>query len=130
MKKKDYAALCKRRAARSPLPRNSVAAFLVGGAICLAGEALRRLYLLGVAEEKTAALLSTVTLVAVSAILTGVGVYDTLARVAGAGTLVPVTGFANAAQVYWPWVPVAGTVTPVFSTSLPVSASTMEDSSR
>jgi stage V sporulation protein AC len=49
-----------------------------------------------VAEEKTAALLSTVTLVAVSAILTGVGVYDTLARVAGAGTLVPVTGFANA----------------------------------
>lgn len=96
MKKKDYAALCKRRAARSPLPRNSVAAFLVGGAICLAGEALRRLYLLGVAEEKTAALLSTVTLVAVSAILTGVGVYDTLARVAGAGTLVPVTGFANA----------------------------------
>lgn len=96
MNVKQYGELVKRRAARSPVLKNTVAAYLTGGAICLFGEALRRAYLMLGAEEKSAPLLVTVTLIALAVLATGLGVFDTVARVAGAGTLVPVTGFANA----------------------------------
>ena len=96
MDTKEYGRLVKRRSARSPILKNTISAFLVGGAICLLGEAIGKTAELMGAEEKSAALITTVALVLTSAILTGVGVYDSIARVAGAGTLVPVTGFANA----------------------------------
>ena len=71
-------------------------AFLVGGAICTAAEGLSALYRsLGAARE-TAGLLVSLTLIVLTALLTGIGVFDRLARFAGAGTLVPITGFANA----------------------------------
>lgn len=96
MNKTQYGALVSRRAARSPVLSNFLAAYLVGGGICLFGEALRVLYgMLGLATEE-AGLLVTVSLIFLSVVLTAVGVYDRIARVAGAGTLVPVTGFANA----------------------------------
>lgn len=96
MNKTQYGQLVSRRAARSPVMSNFFAAYLVGGGICLFGEALRQLYgLLGLAAEE-AGLLVTVSLIFLSVALTSVGVYDRIARVAGAGTLVPVTGFANA----------------------------------
>ncbi|MBO7293551.1 MAG: SpoVA/SpoVAEb family sporulation membrane protein [Clostridia bacterium] len=96
MKKTQYGQLVGRRAARSPVIMNTLAAYLVGGGICLFGEALRQLYgMLGLASAE-AGLLVTVSLVFLSVALTAVGVYDRIARVAGAGTLVPVTGFANA----------------------------------
>lgn len=96
MNTKEYGRLVAERAHRSPIIKNTLSAFLVGGAICLLGEAIRDTALLLGASEEVAPQVTTVVLVLLSALLTGIGVYDTVARVAGAGTLVPVTGFANA----------------------------------
>ena len=75
---------------------NGVKAFLIGGAICAFGQALGDLYRALGAQEDSAKLLVTLTLIVLTAVLTAVGVFDTLAKHAGAGTFVPVTGFANA----------------------------------
>ena len=96
MNKKEYKKFTERRAGRSPILANTVAAFLSGGSICLFGEGLRQLYLLLGCAEKDAYLLVTVSMIFLAVAATGLGVFDTVARVAGAGTLVPVTGFANA----------------------------------
>ena len=94
--KEKYAAYANKRAGRSPVLKNLLFAFLIGGGICLLGEALFSLYVyLGLAE-KTAGVTVTVSLIFLSALFTILGVFDRLARVAGAGTLLPVTGFANA----------------------------------
>ncbi len=83
-------------AKRSPLGKNCVRAFLVGGLICAAAQGLTALYeSLGIRGEDTAPVVS-VTLIFLTALLTGLGVFDRIAKVAGAGTLVPITGFANA----------------------------------
>ena len=90
---KKYAAA---RARKSPLAKNCVRAFLVGGGICTLAEGLHRLYeCLGASPELSAAFVS-VTLIFLSALLTGLGIFDKIAKFAGAGTLVPITGFANA----------------------------------
>ncbi len=94
--KQAYSKYVGRRAARSPVLRNAAAAFWVGGFICVLGELLRTLYLFWGLSPKMAGTLVTVSLIFLSALLTGLGVFDTVARYAGAGTLVPVTGFANA----------------------------------
>lgn len=70
-------------------------AFLFGGFICLFGEILATIYKYFGATEKNAYTLVTVTLIFIASLLTGLGVFDNIARLAGAGTLVPVTGFAN-----------------------------------
>ena len=94
--KQAYGKYVKRRAARSPVLRNCAAAFWVGGSICVVGQLLLTLYRhLGVSAEVAATLVS-ITLVFCAALLTGIGVFDRIARYAGAGTLVPITGFANA----------------------------------
>lgn len=97
MQKKTYRKYVAARAPRSPLFRDCLMAFLVGGLICVLAEGLRSLYLLipGYTEE-TAGTLTSVTLVFVAVLLTALGVFDNIAKVAGAGTLVPITGFANA----------------------------------
>ncbi len=96
MTKQEYAAHVADKAPKSNSSKNLVCAFVVGGLICAAGQGLtdlfRALYL--TADQVKAAV--PVTLVFMSAFLTAVGVYDNLARHAGAGTLVPITGFANA----------------------------------
>lgn len=79
----------------STLIKDSTFAFLFGGAICLIGELLAALYLYLGMSEKDAYTLVSVTLIFISALMTGLGVFDNVARHAGAGTLVPVTGFAN-----------------------------------
>ena len=91
-----YKQYAEQRAKRSPCLKNSVFAFLIGGLICCIGQALKSLYLFWGLSEKHAALCVTVTLVFAAGLLTGIGVFDKIARVAGAGTLVPITGFANA----------------------------------
>lgn len=71
-------------------------AFIVGGAICCIGQGLGDLYkMLGASEENVKTLIP-VTLVFIAVMLTGIGVFDRIAKHAGAGTLVPITGFANA----------------------------------
>ena len=96
MEKQEYAKLVKRRAARSPALKNCLAAFAVGGGICAFGQCLIALYQVFGLDTKTAGSLASVSLIFLSALLTGSGVFDRIARFAGAGTLVPVTGFANA----------------------------------
>ncbi|MCR5663688.1 MAG: SpoVA/SpoVAEb family sporulation membrane protein [Oscillospiraceae bacterium] len=70
-------------------------AFLVGGAICCLGEAVRRFALSRGLDADTASAAASLALVFLGALTTGLGIYDRLAKKAGAGTLVPITGFAN-----------------------------------
>ena len=91
-----YNAYVKGKAKPSPMGKNLVWAFLVGGGICLVGQALLDGYAslgLDLTQAKTAV---SITLIFVTALLTGIGVFDRFAKHAGAGTLVPITGFANA----------------------------------
>lgn len=89
---KDYA---EKNAPRSPSAKNMLCAFLIGGAICTVGQLILSLYTLCGLDEQDAATACSITLVFIGALLTGLGVYDDIARHAGAGTLVPITGFAN-----------------------------------
>jgi len=92
MTPEEYQALVKRMAPRSPILRDTALAFLVGGAICVVGQLLSHWYgTLGL-NDSDAGTATSVTLVFLSAL----GLYHKLARWAGAGTLVPITGFANA----------------------------------
>ena len=94
--RRRYLARVKERESRSPLLRNCFFAFVFGGGICALGQLLLSLYLYAGLSERDAGTLVTVSLIFFAAVLTGIGVFDSIARVAGAGTLVPVTGFANA----------------------------------
>ncbi len=97
LNKETYKKYADARAPKSPILKNCLRAFLVGGLICMMGQGLIFVYtkLCGL-EKADAGLLSSVTLVLLAAILTGLGVFDRIAKFAGAGTLVPITGFANA----------------------------------
>ena len=96
MNKKDYDQYVKEMSPNSPLWKNLLCAFLIGGAICTVGEALRKGFeAVGLNEEKTASALC-ITMIFLGALLTALSLYDNLAKHAGAGTLVPITGFSNA----------------------------------
>ncbi len=95
-KDKDYDLMTKKASPPSPKLRNMLFAFLVGGAICTLGEAFGMLYTKIGIKEEIVKMLIPVTLIVLTAILTGIGVFDKIAKYAGAGTLVPITGFANA----------------------------------
>ncbi len=85
-----------KKAPRSPIVKNCIKAFLVGGAICTLGEFFSEVYQgFGMGKEEAGSLVS-VTLIFLSMLFTGLGLYPKLAKHAGAGTLVPITGFANA----------------------------------
>lgn len=91
----DYQAMADRLAPKSNSLKNCAKAFVIGGLICVLGQAIQSgIQALG-AEEKDAGTLASVSLVFLSALLTGLAVYDDLAKHGGAGTLVPITGFAN-----------------------------------
>lgn len=93
---KEYGELAKKRSPASKMYKTLPCAFLVGGLICTIGEALLNLYgYLGLDKDNAGALTS-ITLVFLSVLLTGLKLYDRIAQHAGAGTLVPITGFANA----------------------------------
>lgn len=94
--RRRYLERVKEREAKSPLVKNCLFAFLFGGGICTLGQLLLSLYLFTGLSERDAGTLVAVSLIFLSAVLTGIGVFDSIARIAGAGTLVPVTGFANA----------------------------------
>ncbi|MCQ2438614.1 MAG: SpoVA/SpoVAEb family sporulation membrane protein [Oscillospiraceae bacterium] len=92
----EYGELVDRRRGRSPLGKDLFWAFFIGGAICALGQLLLELYeRAGVSPDNAPGLVS-ITLVALGALLTGLGIYDDIARRGGAGTLVPITGFSNA----------------------------------
>ena len=92
----DYGKLVNERSKPSPMGKNILWAFLVGGAICAAGQGLMNLYQSYGLDEEQAGTAVSVTLIFLAALFTGLGLFDKLAKRAGAGTLVPITGFANA----------------------------------
>lgn len=93
---KEYDNIVKKISPKSKCFVNSLKAFLIGGTICTIGQVLINLYqFLGLNEDDSKTLTS-VTLIFLGILLTAIGVYDKIAKHAGAGTLVPITGFANA----------------------------------
>ena len=96
MTEQEYGKLIKDLSPKSPLIRDCFHAFWIGGLICTLGQVLLTIYSNLGLDEKTAGTFSSMSLVALSALLTGLSFYDDIAKVAGAGTLVPITGFANA----------------------------------
>ena len=96
MSKQEYQKFVQARAKSSPLVKDCVLAFVIGGGICAVGQAIMDGFM-GLGLEKTdAGTATTISLVFLSALLTGLNLYNKLGRYGGAGTLVPVTGFANA----------------------------------
>lgn len=96
MTQRQYQKMVDQMAPKSPIWKNCLKAFLIGGIICTLGQALLNLYGYWGLDEETSATAASMTLVALSALLTGLSLYDNIAKYAGAGTLVPITGFANA----------------------------------
>ena len=96
MTEKHYGALVARMAPKSPMWRDCLNAFWIGGLICVVGQIFTNCYGAWGLEKQDAGTAASMTLVALSALLTGLSVYDDIAKHAGAGTLVPITGFANA----------------------------------
>lgn len=93
--KKYYKKYATARATKTDSKKNCTKAFFIGGAICLVAQGLNELYRIWF-PNKMASTLVSVTLIFVTALLTGIGIFDSIAKHAGAGTLVPITGFANA----------------------------------
>ena len=94
--KQTYTKFADAHAPRSPIGKNCLWAFWVGGTICTVGQGLRDVFQnLCSFSEETAGTLASVSLIFVAVVLTAFGVFDNIAKHAGAGTLVPITGFAN-----------------------------------
>lgn len=93
---KEYNKIVTKISPKSKLFVNCIKAFLIGGAICTIGQGFTDLYAMLGAAEKDSKTLCSVTLIFIGILLTAIGVYDKIAKHGGAGTLVPITGFANA----------------------------------
>ena len=94
--RREYDKMVKKASQPSPVFKNSINAFLIGGFICVFAEMLKLIFeAISFSTDETKASV-TITLITITAILTGVGIFDKIAKVAGAGTIVPITGFANA----------------------------------
>ena len=96
MTPQEYEKLNQKESPNSKSGKNITMAFLIGGVICLLGEFLLNSYAMLGFDETQAGAMTSITLVFLSALLTGLKLYDKIAKVGGAGTLVPITGFANA----------------------------------
>ncbi len=94
--KKEYDKIVKTKSPDSKCFVNSIKAFFIGGTICTIGQGLVNLYIWLGFSEKDSKTMCSVTLIFLGILLTAIGVYDKIAKHAGAGTLVPITGFANA----------------------------------
>ncbi|MCD7792949.1 MAG: SpoVA/SpoVAEb family sporulation membrane protein [Oscillospiraceae bacterium] len=96
MTNEEYGKFISSNAPKSPLGRDMLLAFVIGGLICCVGQAIFSLWSLAGLDEEAAAGAESISMVFLGALLTGLGVYDNIAKYGGAGTLVPITGFANA----------------------------------
>lgn len=95
MTNQEYRDFAEKHAPRSPQKQNLLHSFLMGGVICLMGQLIINLYTSFGLDKDSAGLAGSISLIFIGALLTGLGVYDDIARIGGAGTLVPITGFAN-----------------------------------
>ena len=96
MSNQEYDQLIRAKAKPSPIWKNCLWAFCVGGLICTLGQLLLNVYRGRGLDQDAAGTATSVTLIFLAALLTGLGIFDKIAKRAGAGTLVPITGFANA----------------------------------
>ncbi len=94
--KKEYSKIVEKHSGKSPIFKDTVRAFFCGGAICALGQGFRNLYFSFNLSEECVACLVSVTLIFIASLLTAVGIFDKIGKFAGAGTLVPITGFSNA----------------------------------
>ena len=95
MTEREYGRLVKEMSPKSPMWKDCLGAFLIGGAICTLGQVFINWYTKLGLDKEMAGTAASMSLVALSALLTGLSLYDNIAKHAGAGTLVPITGFAN-----------------------------------
>ena len=95
MTDKQYDALVREMSPKSPMGKDCINAFWIGGLICVLGQIFINWYTSLGLEKQDASTAGSMTLVVLSALLTGLSLYDNIAKFAGAGTLVPITGFAN-----------------------------------
>ena len=122
----EYKKMTERLTPNSPKLKDFIKAFLIGGTVCAIGQGFMFLFgKLGFSEDETRALTSS-ALIVITAVLTGIGVFDKIAKHAGAGTIVPITGFANSvvspAIEFKPEGHVLGTGARIFSIAGPVIA--------
>ena len=121
--KNEYGSLAKSYSPKSPLLKDCLFAFLVGGSICTFAEGLHLWFSEHMSEDESRTL-AMITVIALTAILTGFGVFDNIAKRAGAGTMVPITGFANSivspAMEFRAEGTITGTAAQMFSIAGPV----------
>lgn len=95
LNKKDYQKFAKDKIPKPTYFRNNIAAFVVGGLICVIGQFIFNFLEKQGLNQKDAAMATTIILVFIGALLTGLGVYDEIGKFGGAGAAIPITGFAN-----------------------------------
>jgi len=95
MTNEEYIEYVKDKSPKSPMGKNMLMAFLIGGIICTLGQGILDIYKYFGLSAEDSATATSITLILIGAVLTGFGVYDDIAKFGGAGTLVPITGFAN-----------------------------------
>ena len=95
MNKQEYKKYAEQKSPRSPIVKNCIFAFIISGLICTFGQALINMYKFFGFSNDGAGTLCSITLIFLSAFLTGLNIYPKIAKFAGAGTIVPITGFAN-----------------------------------
>ena len=93
--KKEYAKIVKRHCGKSPIVKDSVRAFVVGGIICAIGQIFRDFYTAQGLNQEMSGTATAISLIFIASALTAIGVFDKIGKYAGAGTLVPITGFSN-----------------------------------
>lgn len=122
----EYKKLADFKARKSPIIKDCVFAFVIGGFICAIGQVLMELYKAWGLSEKIASPTVAISLIVLSAVLTALNAYDKIAKYAGAGTLVPITGFANSvvspAMEYVPEGWILGVGVKMFTIAGPVLA--------
>ena len=96
MSPKEYQQYVKKNAKKSPIVKHVIFAFVIGGLICVVGQAVQNGWAAAGLNKEDAGTATSCTMVFLSALLTGLNLYNKIARFGGAGTLVPITGFANA----------------------------------
>ena len=92
---KDYQKYVDEKSPNSPITKNCIMAFLVGGLICTIGQIITNIFTARGFDKPTAGTITSIILIALSAFLTGLNVYSKIGKFAGAGSIVPITGFAN-----------------------------------
>ena len=95
MTEKQYGKLVEEMSPKSPMGKDCINAFVIGGLICVLGQVFMNCYAYWGLDKEAAGTATSMSLVTLSALLTGLSLYDDIAKYAGAGTLVPITGFAN-----------------------------------